>query len=548
MAARHEASRRAVREGRRLRADDGHHRHRAGARARAAEPRRAVDARTVDLRGVHRHADGRRLGQRDLPADRQPPEGDLRRRDRAAHDDARGDPLDPGRRQPAAGLRKADVLPAARRARRRARSSTVARLDARPRRPDDGARTRPRTPPRRRGAGGEQRALAADLRRHDHAADGAVHGAVLDLLGQHLQVPDAAAVAEGRLLGQHPARRQSDRPAGRDRQRRARAQQRRTAGDRAGQDRRLEQPAEQHAARRQHRHASSSTTSTRRRRGGRANRPPPRTRRRSSRTSSASSTPTPPRTASPRACRPRSKRAAWSSGCSPTTSCSPPGRPRSKAARDALLGEIAQLLNVDDTHPIAVEGNTDNVPIHSAQFPSNWELSTARASTVVRFLIAHGVQPQPADRLRLRRTAPGRQQRHAPPGARATGASRSSCGGSTARRRRTANRRHEDTLDGRHHAQEQKAHARGRPADSPAGVGYTMTKPKPVDKEKIKGTIYVLPAALPAEPQRRPLRQARPSRSSSRPGRATAPPRRPAPRAAKTPRARCPRNRSSAKS
>ena len=58
---------------------------------------------------------------------------------------------------------------------------------------------------------------------------------------------------------------------------------------------------------------------------------------------------------------------------------------------DGLLAEIAQLLNVDHTHPISVEGNTDNVPIHSSQFPSNWELSTARASTVVRFLIAHGV-------------------------------------------------------------------------------------------------------------------------------------------------------------
>jgi chemotaxis protein MotB len=59
----------------------------------------------------------------------------------------------------------------------------------------------------------------------------------------------------------------------------------------------------------------------------------------------------------------------------------------------ALLGEIAQLLNVDVTHPIAVEGNTDNVPIHGGEFPSNWELSTARASTVVRFLIEQGVSP-----------------------------------------------------------------------------------------------------------------------------------------------------------
>ena len=58
-----------------------------------------------------------------------------------------------------------------------------------------------------------------------------------------------------------------------------------------------------------------------------------------------------------------------------------------------LLSKIAALLNVDHVHPIAVEGNTDNVPI-SGTFPSNWELSTARASSVVRFMIARGVDPQ----------------------------------------------------------------------------------------------------------------------------------------------------------
>ena len=41
-----------------------------------------------------------------------------------------------------------------------------------------------------------------------------------------------------------------------------------------------------------------------------------------------------------------------------------------------------------------MEGNTDNVPIASSQFPSNWELSTARATTIVRYLIAHGVAAQ----------------------------------------------------------------------------------------------------------------------------------------------------------
>ncbi len=58
-----------------------------------------------------------------------------------------------------------------------------------------------------------------------------------------------------------------------------------------------------------------------------------------------------------------------------------------------LLSEIAGLVNVDRTHPVAVEGNTDDVPIHGGSFPSNWELSTARASMVVRFLIGRGVFP-----------------------------------------------------------------------------------------------------------------------------------------------------------
>jgi chemotaxis protein MotB len=70
-----------------------------------------------------------------------------------------------------------------------------------------------------------------------------------------------------------------------------------------------------------------------------------------------------------------------------------------------LLSEISELLNVDETHPLDVEGNTDNVPIQSAQFPSNWELSTARASTVVRFLIEHHVTPR-------RLTATGNADQH----------------------------------------------------------------------------------------------------------------------------------------
>jgi len=56
-----------------------------------------------------------------------------------------------------------------------------------------------------------------------------------------------------------------------------------------------------------------------------------------------------------------------------------------------LLVEISNLLNIDQTHQILVTGYTDNVPIATAQFPSNWELSTTRAGSVVRFLISHEV-------------------------------------------------------------------------------------------------------------------------------------------------------------
>lgn len=45
-------------------------------------------------------------------------------------------------------------------------------------------------------------------------------------------------------------------------------------------------------------------------------------------------------------------------------------------------------------HEIQIEGHTDNIPIHTLHFPSNWELSTARASSVVRLFIGNGVNPQ----------------------------------------------------------------------------------------------------------------------------------------------------------
>ena len=56
---------------------------------------------------------------------------------------------------------------------------------------------------------------------------------------------------------------------------------------------------------------------------------------------------------------------------------------------------VAEVL-VGTDFPITIEGHTDNVPINTAQFPSNWELSAVRATTVLRLFAAAGI---PAPRL-----------------------------------------------------------------------------------------------------------------------------------------------------
>jgi len=57
----------------------------------------------------------------------------------------------------------------------------------------------------------------------------------------------------------------------------------------------------------------------------------------------------------------------------------------------ALLDDIAGVLRLDSRHPIAVEGHTDAVPISTARFASNWELSAGRATEVVRHLVGRSI-------------------------------------------------------------------------------------------------------------------------------------------------------------
>ena len=62
--------------------------------------------------------------------------------------------------------------------------------------------------------------------------------------------------------------------------------------------------------------------------------------------------------------------------------------PSAVAAITHLAGVLQRYPN-----PVRVEGFTDNVPIRTVQFASNWELSAARAGSVVHILSAHGVAP-----------------------------------------------------------------------------------------------------------------------------------------------------------
>ena len=66
------------------------------------------------------------------------------------------------------------------------------------------------------------------------------------------------------------------------------------------------------------------------------------------------------------------------------------GDDKVQASAQQTLQKLAQVLSRDN-QSVEVEGHTDDVPIKNAQFPSNWELSSGRAGSVVRTLVALGV-------------------------------------------------------------------------------------------------------------------------------------------------------------
>ena len=78
----------------------------------------------------------------------------------------------------------------------------------------------------------------------------------------------------------------------------------------------------------------------------------------------------------------------------------PSGGERMKTEGETELDRLAEaILELSQDIPeeidwvLRIDGHTDNRPINSARFPSNWELSAARAISVVKYLISKGVPP-----------------------------------------------------------------------------------------------------------------------------------------------------------
>ncbi|MFO1388142.1 flagellar motor protein MotD [Cellvibrio sp.] len=69
------------------------------------------------------------------------------------------------------------------------------------------------------------------------------------------------------------------------------------------------------------------------------------------------------------------------------------GGVETSAQAQVIFTEIANILK-NYENPIQVEGFTDNVPIKNTRYPTNWELSSARATEIVKFLATKGVAPE----------------------------------------------------------------------------------------------------------------------------------------------------------
>ena len=71
------------------------------------------------------------------------------------------------------------------------------------------------------------------------------------------------------------------------------------------------------------------------------------------------------------------------------------GSARLKASARPVLADLASRLRERESPPkIIIEGHTDDSKVRSTRYPSNWELSSARAVSVLRFLVSRGIDPE----------------------------------------------------------------------------------------------------------------------------------------------------------
>jgi chemotaxis protein MotB len=65
-----------------------------------------------------------------------------------------------------------------------------------------------------------------------------------------------------------------------------------------------------------------------------------------------------------------------------------------KDSAKVIFGNLTQIFRENPQYTIAIRGHTDDLSISTEQFPSNWELSAIRATTVLRYFIQQGLNPQ----------------------------------------------------------------------------------------------------------------------------------------------------------
>lgn len=71
-----------------------------------------------------------------------------------------------------------------------------------------------------------------------------------------------------------------------------------------------------------------------------------------------------------------------------------PGKSEILDKSGPIMGEIAESIRKNPSYTIEIDGHTDNLPIHTSLYPSNWELSEARATSVLKcFIDTYDIDP-----------------------------------------------------------------------------------------------------------------------------------------------------------